>query len=122
MKLARNDRACFEAVLASLRTYLPELAWWITPEVEPALHACYQAEFEIDGTADALARLACPVLLWSGTEDDCHDRMAAAARDVGAAFFATRGDHGSAVVLERERVLARIAEHVRTAEPRPRST
>lgn len=122
VKLAANDREGFDRVLASLRTHLPDLAWWITPDVEPALYACYRAVFENDGAAGALSALRCPVLLWSGDRDDCHDRMRAVADARGFAFLSTRGDHASAVALERERVVARLAELFRTAEPRPPAT
>lgn len=118
---ATNDGVGFDRVLAALRARLPDLAASIAPEAEPALRSCWGALFENDGAVDALVRLRCPVLMWSGDGDACHDRVKALAGDRGFPFLSTRGDHASAVVLGRDRVVARLVGLLRTAEPRPRS-
>jgi len=104
---AGTERPRIEHVLAAARARVPDLVEWITSEVEPALAACWNALFELDGVDDALRALRCPVLLWSGVDDLCHESMKSLAEANGFAFLSTRGDHAGAMVLETARVVER---------------
>ena len=95
-------------VLAAARLRLPELVAWVTPEIEPALAACFDALTELEGTREALRALACPVLLWSGDGDGCHDAMKKLAEEERFRFLPTRGDHASAMVLDVPLVIGEL--------------
>ena len=84
----------FATVLAGARERAPELTAWITPDVEPAVAACWGALADGAGAEDALAACPAPVLLWAGREDPVHDGMrAVAARLSRATFRSVSGDH-----------------------------
>lgn len=117
-----RGRAGFAALLELARAQLPQLVEWVTPEVEPGLTACWDALFELDGVAQALSALPCPVLLWSG-EDDPHEQGARACADAcRLSFLSVPGDHAQAMaahaglVVPRLRALFAEAAHTRGLE------
>ncbi|HVH06099.1 MAG TPA: alpha/beta fold hydrolase [Myxococcota bacterium] len=96
----------FETVLAGARARAPELTAWITPEVAPAVAACWDALADVSGAEAALAACPAPVLLWSGREDACCDGMQAlAARLANAAFRGVSGDHLGAMTAHADESL-----------------
>jgi pimeloyl-ACP methyl ester carboxylesterase len=101
----------FAKVLAGARAAAPELTAWITPEVEPAIAACWGALAEAagDGAEEALAACPVPVLLWAGREDPVHDGMRElAARLPGATFRSVSGEHLGPMTVHAAESLAAV--------------
>lgn len=96
------------ALLELARARFPALVEWVTPEVEPALAACWDALFELEGVAGALAALRCPVLLWSGVADGCYAGAKACAERYGFEWLETPGDHALAFSGQAATVVARL--------------
>ncbi|MET0410599.1 MAG: alpha/beta fold hydrolase [Polyangiaceae bacterium] len=98
----------FAALLAGVRARLPQLLEWVTPEVEPALRACWSALFELDGVAEALSALPCPALLWSGEADEHYAGARACAEACGLSFLSVPGDHAQAMAAHAGLVVPRL--------------
>jgi pimeloyl-ACP methyl ester carboxylesterase len=90
----------YEGLLAGARVMAPELVEWVTPEVEPGLRACWDALQRLEGTAQAVAKLGCPVLLWNGRDDPYHGPMQAFASSRSLRFLSVPGDHIAAMLDE----------------------
>ncbi|MEZ4503626.1 MAG: alpha/beta fold hydrolase [Dehalococcoidia bacterium] len=90
----------FDALIEAARAERPELLGWITPDVEPGLRAAWDALSDLDGTAEAVAALDVPVMLWDGAEDDYHDPMETFAQERDLKFVTTPGNHASAIMDE----------------------
>jgi pimeloyl-ACP methyl ester carboxylesterase len=101
-----DERPSIEAVLAMARASSPSMTDWVTPEVLPGLSACWDAMLELDGAGDAIAGLACPVLLWNGQDDAYAAPMSVFAEGHGLPFLSTRGDHVSAMGRHANEALA----------------
>jgi pimeloyl-ACP methyl ester carboxylesterase len=87
-----------EAIVAGARSAAPELTHWITPQVEPALQACWDALTEIAGSREALVNCNAPVLFWDGVDDPYHAPAQALARELSnASFLSAKGDHLTAI-------------------------
>src|SRR5262249_18404312 len=98
-RFANGAQPPFEAVLAGARARVPDLALWITPELEPPIAACWNALAENDGAEEALTALRCPILLWSGEDDTCWAAAKALAERRGLAFLSIPGDHAAAIMM-----------------------
>ena len=61
---------------------------------------------QLDGAGDAVAGLACPLLLWNGQDDAYAAPMSAFAEAHGLPFLSTRGDHMSAMSRYADEALA----------------
>jgi pimeloyl-ACP methyl ester carboxylesterase len=71
----------------------PALVKWITPDVEPGVHACFDALAELKGAGPAVLAAGCPVLLWNGKYDVYHAPMWMFATANRLPFLSTSGDH-----------------------------
>jgi prophage antirepressor-like protein len=80
------------------RRTAPELTRWVTPEVKPAVQACFQALSQLDGGWEAIKAMSSPVLFWQGRGDVGHDRMRAFAAAHQFPFLSSAGDHVAAVL------------------------
>lgn len=98
----------FDAFLAYARATAPALAGWVTPEIEPAIRACFEALSELDGAAEAVLGAGCPVLLWDGQADGYHAPMQAFAAANALQFLSNPGDHIAAVQNPGAETLKRI--------------
>jgi pimeloyl-ACP methyl ester carboxylesterase len=99
----------FSTVLAGARARAPELTAWITPEIEPAVTACWAALADGAGAADALASCPAPLLLWAGREDPVHDGMRElAARLPRATFRSVSGEHLGPMTVHAAESLAAV--------------
>jgi len=87
-----------DQLLTAAEAMAPDLVAWVTPEIRPALGACFNALAELDGASDAVCGLNAPVTLWDGTEDPYHDPMKAFAAENGLGFISTSGDHLGAMI------------------------
>lgn len=92
-----QERPSIDAVLAMARAGSPSMTDWVTPAVLPGLSACWDAMLQLDGAGEAVAGLACPVLLWNGRDDAYAAPMAAFAEAHDLPFRSTRGDHVGAM-------------------------
>jgi len=88
----------FDMLFAGLRQLAPDMAEQVTPEVEPAFRACFEALSDLDGAAQAVCGLSVPVLLWNGRDDPYHDPMQSFADANGFEFLSTGGDHLGAML------------------------
>lgn len=88
----------FETALKLMSKMNPELFASITDEVRPALSAGWYAMQEPTVSAEDLAELEVPVLLWAGTDDSCIDRCRALAEEIdNVTLHEVAGDHGGAL-------------------------
>jgi pimeloyl-ACP methyl ester carboxylesterase len=106
----RGTRPSFDFIVAGARRSAPEVVGWITPEVEPAVSACWDSLFEFEGAVEALGALDCAVMLWSGADDPCNRTMRGVARGSDFLFLSTPGDHASALRLGLQDACARLRE------------
>ena len=70
---------------------------WVEGDTWIALSHCYEHLYDLDGSADAVAGLGVPVLLYGGQEDACHDPMKTFGSERGIDFLSLPGDHLSAM-------------------------
>ena len=95
---AGKARLTFDEYMAEARKYVSAGALdWVTGTAWVALSHCYDQLYELDGSAQSVADLGVPVLLYGGTEDAPHDPMKAFALEQGLQFLSIEGDHGSAM-------------------------
>lgn len=88
----------FETALKLMSKLNPELFASVTEEVRPALSAGWYAMQEPTVSAEDLAELDVPVLLWAGTDDSCIDRCRALAERIdNVTLHEVAGDHGGAL-------------------------
>jgi pimeloyl-ACP methyl ester carboxylesterase len=103
----------FATVLANARARAPELTAWITPEIEPAVAACWAALPDGADAEEALAAFPAPVLLWAGREDPAHEGLSAfAARVPRATFRTVSGDHLAPMTAHAAESLAAVSAHL----------
>ena len=83
----------FELFMAFARATAPALVAWVTPEVEPAMRACFEALSQLDGAREAVLDGDFPVLLWDGDQDAYAPPMRAFAAAEGLPFLSSPGGH-----------------------------
>jgi pimeloyl-ACP methyl ester carboxylesterase len=83
----------FDAFMNFARRTAPQLAQWVTPDIEPSVRACFDALSELDGAREALLNTDFPVMIWDGRDDPHHDAKKAFADENGLRFLSTSGDH-----------------------------
>jgi pimeloyl-ACP methyl ester carboxylesterase len=88
----------FDPFMILARRAAPALTSWVTPEIKPAVRACFEALSQLDGSYETLKAARFPVLLWHGQNDAGHDRLQAFAAANGFAFLSSAGDHIAAVL------------------------
>ena len=88
----------FDPFMILARRAAPALTRWVTPEIKPAVQACFQALSQLDGAYQTLKAVSFPVLFWQGRNDTGHDRMQAFAAANGFPFLSSSGDHIAAVL------------------------
>ncbi|WP_369060853.1 alpha/beta hydrolase [Caulobacter sp. 73W] len=88
----------FDVFMAFSRSVAPALVGWVTPQVEPAIRACFDNLAYLDGAADAVLTGGFPVLLWGGQGDPYHNPSQAFATANGLPFLSTPGDHLGAIL------------------------
>lgn len=106
----RDDPPGVEIMIIGARTIAPQLVEWVTPDLVPALSACWEALGELDGGPEAIAALTCPVLLWCGDRDPVLPAVEGFARAHDLGLLTVPGDHMGAVVQQREAVVERLIE------------
>lgn len=88
----------FDPFMILARRAAPALTRWVTPEIKPAVRACFQALSQLDGACETIKAASFPVLLWQGQGDAGHDRVQAFAASNGFPFLSSAGDHIAAVL------------------------
>jgi len=99
----------FNAFMAFARATAPALVGWVTPEIEPAMRACFEALGQLDGAREAVLSGDFPVLLWDGREDPYHGQAQAFAASQGLAFLSSDGGHVPAIVTPGAETVAKLA-------------
>jgi pimeloyl-ACP methyl ester carboxylesterase len=99
----------FDIFMAFARATAPALVGWVTPQIEPAMRACFEALGQLDGAAEAVLGGDFPVLLWDGREDPYHPPMQAFAAAQGLPFLSSDGGHVPAIVAPGAETVARLA-------------
>jgi pimeloyl-ACP methyl ester carboxylesterase len=89
----------FNQFVMLARYATPALVDWVTPEIEPALSACWAAVNDLAGAEGAVLGCGAPLLLWDGRDDPYHDPMQAFAAGHGVRFLSTAGDHLGAITV-----------------------
>jgi pimeloyl-ACP methyl ester carboxylesterase len=87
----------FSDQIAAARVTAPAMVKWVTPDVEPAVCACWDALADVRGAREAVVGVGVPVLLWSGRDDPNHEPMKEFATAEGLQFLSTAGDHVEAI-------------------------
>jgi hypothetical protein len=85
---------------------------WVTPEIEPAMRACFEALSQLDGAGEAVLGGGFPVLLWDGREDPYHGPSQAFATANDLAFLSSEGGHVPAIVAPGADTIAKLAAFV----------
>ncbi len=98
----------FDIFMAFARATAPVLVAWVTPQIEPAMRACFEALGQLDGAAEAVLGGGFPVLLWDGREDPYHAPMQAFATAEGLPFLSSDGGHVPAIVTPGEETVQRL--------------
>lgn len=98
----------FDIFMAFARATAPALVGWVTPEIEPAMRACFEALSQLDGAPEAVLGGGFPVLLWDGREDPYHAPMQAFAAAQGLPFLSSDGGHVPAIVTPGVETVARL--------------
>ena len=83
----------FDAFMNFARRTAPKLVEWVTPDIEPAVHGCFEALSELDGAREAILNKEFPVTIWDGHDDPDHQTKMAFAKDNAFPFISTPGDH-----------------------------
>lgn len=99
----------FDIFMAFARATAPALVGWVTPQIEPAMRACFEALGQLDGAPEAVLGGGFPVLLWDGREDPYHGPSQAFAAAEGLAFLSSEGGHVPAIVTPGAETVARLA-------------
>jgi pimeloyl-ACP methyl ester carboxylesterase len=98
----------FDPFMILARRAAPELTGWVTPDIKPAVRACFEALSQLDGACETIKAATFPVLFWQGQNDTGHDRMQAFAAANGFAFLSSTGDHIAAVLKPEPDAIQRI--------------
>ncbi len=88
----------------------PALVAWVTPEIVPAMQACFEALGQLDGAPEAVLGAGVPVLLWDGVADPYHGPSQTFAAENGLPFVSTAGDHLGAIITPASDVVERLGE------------
>jgi pimeloyl-ACP methyl ester carboxylesterase len=99
----------FELFMAFARATAPALVAWVTPQIEPAMRACFEALGQLDYAREAVLGGGFPVLLWDGQQDPYHGPSQAFAQAEGLAFLSSDGGHVPAIVTLGPETIARLA-------------
>jgi pimeloyl-ACP methyl ester carboxylesterase len=99
----------FEIFMAFARATAPALVAWVTPDIEPAMRACFEALGQLDGAREAVLGGDFPVLLWDGAQDPYHGPSQAFATAEGLAFLSSDGGHVPAIETPGAETIARLA-------------
>jgi len=99
----------FDIFMAFARATAPALVAWVTPEIEPAMRACFEALGQLDGAPEAVLGGGFPVLLWDGREDPYHGPMQAFAAAQGLPLLSSDGGHVPAIVTPGAETVAKLA-------------
>src|SRR3954468_21988505 len=94
-----NGPVKFDPFMIFAKRTAPQLTRWVTPEVKPAVRACFEALSQLGGAYEAVVAANFPVLLWQGQTDTGHDRLKAFAASKRLAFLSSGGDHIGAVLF-----------------------
>ena len=87
---------------------VPDLVAWVTPEVEPALQACWDAMQTREGQAAFVASKRCKTFLWCGSDDPAYGPVAAFAAAHGLDLLTVPGNHATARTLHAADSIAGI--------------
>ncbi|MGY4477591.1 alpha/beta fold hydrolase [Bradyrhizobium sp. USDA 3364] len=88
----------YGAFITFARRTVPELAEWVTPDLEGGVRACFNALGQVDGAKDAVLSSRVPVLLWNGQDDGPHAPMQRFAAENGLDAMSVPGDHLGALL------------------------
>jgi pimeloyl-ACP methyl ester carboxylesterase len=99
----------FDPFMIFARRTAPALTRWVTPEVKPAVRACFEALSQLDGAYEAITGANFPVMLWQGQGDTGHDRMQTFAASNGFPFLSSSGDHVRAVLCPDDEAIGGIS-------------
>ena len=92
----------FDDLLEGARTAAPALTQWVTDDVKPGLSACWDALRDVAGSADAIAALSVPFLLWCGQDDPYIEPVRRFAAEGGYPVHEVPGDHVGARMIHGE--------------------
>ncbi len=111
----------FDLFMAFARATAPALVAWVTPDLEPAMRACFEALSQLDGAPEAVLGGGFPVLLWDGAQDPYHAPMQAFAQAKGLPFLSSEGGHVPAIETPGARTIAALAAFLdgQVAPPSP---
>jgi pimeloyl-ACP methyl ester carboxylesterase len=110
----------FEPFMILARRAAPALTGWVTPDVKPAVRACFEALSQLEGSCETLKAAPFPVLLWQGQNDAGHDRLQAFAAANSFALLSSTGDHIAAVLRPGPEAIEGIRSFFeRAAAPAP---
>lgn len=104
-----NGPLTFDLFWAFARATAPALVAWVTPEIEPAMRACFEALFQLDGAREAVLGGGFPVLLWDGDQDPYHAPMQAFAAAEDLPFLSSPGGHVPAIETPGAETVAALA-------------
>jgi pimeloyl-ACP methyl ester carboxylesterase len=93
-----NGPLRFDVFIKIARRTSPALVEWITPELEPAVRACFEALDELEGARDAVLNADVPVMIWQGRDDVNHEPMRAFASANQLPFLSAPGAHVTAAL------------------------
>jgi pimeloyl-ACP methyl ester carboxylesterase len=99
----------FDLFMAFARATAPALVAWVTPQIEPAMRACFEALGQLAGARAAVLDGGFPVLLWNGDQDPYHAPMQAFAAAEGLPFLSSPGGHVPAIETPGAETVARLA-------------
>ncbi|WP_165190224.1 alpha/beta fold hydrolase [Caulobacter soli] len=99
----------FDLFMAFARATAPALVAWVTPEIEPAMRACFDTLAQLDGAPEAVLSGDFPVLLWDGAQDPYHAPMQAFAAANGLPFLSSEGGHVPAIETPGAETVAALA-------------
>jgi pimeloyl-ACP methyl ester carboxylesterase len=99
----------FDLFMAFARATAPALVAWVTPQIEPAMRACFAALGQLDGAREAVLGGGFPVLLWDGQQDPYHGPSQALAQAEGLAFLSSPGGHVPAIETPGAETIAALA-------------
>jgi pimeloyl-ACP methyl ester carboxylesterase len=103
-----NGPLTFDPFWAFARATAPALVAWVTPEIEPAMRACFEALAQLDGAREAVLG-GFPVLLWDGDQDPYAPPMQAFAAAGGLPFLSSPGGHVPAIETPGAETIAALA-------------
>lgn len=83
----------FETFMTIARAVAVDLIGWVTPAIQPAIGACFNALRDLEGNGEALRALTVPVMLWDGQLDPYHEPCRRLAAKEGYEFLSVGGDH-----------------------------